>query len=120
MFHSCENGGACVAPNVCNCTPEWTGDYCHIDMFALNFFMCTHVYTFSLCSLQREQRAQSSLQLIRCTLKLSTKIFIHCHIKVVYIIIYTILINFNVDKITVLEGRLFQREMTGGKKEKIY
>ena len=25
---SCLNGGRCTAPNVCQCTSDWEGDYC--------------------------------------------------------------------------------------------
>jgi hypothetical protein len=27
---SCLHGGRCVGPNQCDCTTEWTGEYCHI------------------------------------------------------------------------------------------
>jgi len=29
---ACENGGLCIAPNVCSCRTGWTGAYCETDI----------------------------------------------------------------------------------------
>jgi len=33
----CKNGGTCVAPEQCHCTPGWSGDHCNDGMHMHKF-----------------------------------------------------------------------------------
>ena len=38
----CSNGGSCVAPNSCQCTPDYSGYDCSLPVCHQGFFMSIH------------------------------------------------------------------------------